>query len=351
MKTVEIQKKDRFWVRKFITTNEPGDGLTRVKTALRVAKALHDTKKADLVQVVVLDANGPKDRSGMRGRAVGADVIYVPDPSHVPEEVSARVLTARYVDGTAAANGEFFGERVDMVEDDIQALLAKLNDQTDCVKPEVVVPEGEGHGAEAGGHGEAPAHGAEDAHGEKPAEGHGEAEGGHGAEEGHGGDAEGGHGETPAGEHGEETPVAEDGAEESKGWMASLMGMVGLGGDEAPADGHAAPADGHAAPADDHGAVAEDTTRQQTTMLSHLPSPMVMQAPRIPMGKPSMRPERSMLRPILLRMLRNRLPRLGMVRMPLNMKRAPISLRATRLPPRKRLPKWCQRQTKAGSHR
>lgn len=257
VKTVEIQKKDRFWVRKFITTNEPGDGLTRVKTALRVAKALHDTKKADLVQVVVLDANGPKDRSGMRGRAVGADVIYVPDPSHVPEEVSARVLTARYVDGTAAANGEFFGERVDMVEDDIQALLAKLNDQTDCVKPEVVVPEGEGHGAEAGGHGEAPAHGAEDAHGEKPAEGHGEAEGGHGAEEGHGGDAEGGHGETPAGEHGEETPVAEDGAEESKGWMASLMGMVGLGGDEAPADGHAAPADGHAAPADDHGAVAE----------------------------------------------------------------------------------------------
>jgi hypothetical protein len=264
VKTVEIQKKDRFWVRKFITTNEPGDGLARVKTALRVAKALHDAKKADLVQVVVLDANGPKDRSGMRGRAVGADVIYVPDPAHVPEELSARVLTARYVDGTAAPNGEFFGERVDMMEGDIQALLAKLDDQTDCVKPEVVVPEGEGHGAEAGGHGEkadgghgeAPAHGAEDAHGEKPAEGHGDAEGGHGEAKGHGGEAEG-HGDAPAGEHGEETPVAEHGAEESKGWMASLMGMVGLGGDEARADGHAAPADGHAAPADGHGAVAE----------------------------------------------------------------------------------------------
>lgn len=257
VKTVEIQKKDRFWVRKFITTNEPGDGLTRVKTALRVAKALQETKKADLVQVVVLDANGPKDRSGMRGRAVGADVIYVPDPSQVPEDVSARVLTARYADGLAAANGEFFGERVDMLEADIQALLAKLNDQTDCVKPEVVVPEGEGHGEKAaGGHGEAPAHGAEDAHGEKPAEGHGEAEGGHGEAEGHGGEAEG-HGDAPAGEHGEETPVAEHGAEESKGWMASLMGMVGLGGQEAPADGHAAPADGHATPADGHGAVAE----------------------------------------------------------------------------------------------
>lgn len=252
VKTVEIRKRDSFWVRKFITTDEPGDGLARVKTALRVAKSLQETKKADLVQVVVLDTNGPKDRSGMRGRAVGADVIYVPDPSHVPEEAGARMLTARYIDGAAAGNGEFFGERVDMLEADIQALVAKLNDQTDCVKPEVVVPEGEAHGEKAAeGHGEAPAHGAEDAHGEKPAEGQGETEG-------HG-EAEGGHGDAPAGEHGEETPVAEHGAEESKGWMASLMGMVGLGGEDAPAEGHAAPADGagavaegHEAPADDH---------------------------------------------------------------------------------------------------
>lgn len=249
VKTVEIHKKDRFWVRKFITTDEPGDGLARVKTALRVAKTLQETKKADLVQVVVLDASGPKDRSGMRGRAVGADIIYVPDPSHVPEELSVRVLTARYADGLAAPNGEFFGERVDMLEADIQALVAKLNDQTDCVKPEGLVTEAEGHGEKAAdGHGKAPAHSAEDAHGEKSADGHGEADAK--------GDAEG-HGDAPDGEHGEETPVAEHGAEESKGWMASLMGMVGLGGDEASAEGHAAPADGYAAPADGHGAVAE----------------------------------------------------------------------------------------------
>ncbi|WP_076393809.1 hypothetical protein [Rhizobium sp. RU33A] len=250
VKTVEIHKKDRFWVRKFITTDEPGDGLARVKTALRVAKTLQETKKADLVQVVVLDASGPKDRSGMRGRAIGADIIYVPDPSHVPEEMSARVLTARYADGLAAPNGEFFGERVDMLEADIQALVAKLNDQTDCVKPEGLVTEAEGHGEKAAdGHGKAPAHGAEDAHGEKSAEGHGEADAK--------GEAEG-HGDAPAGEHGEETPVAEHGAEEDKGWMASLMGMVGLGGDEAPADGHAAPADGHGAVAEGHEAPAED---------------------------------------------------------------------------------------------
>lgn len=252
VKTVEIHKKDRFWVRKFITTNKPGDGLARVKTALRVAKTLQETKKADLVQVVVLDASGPKDRSGMRGRAVGADVIYVPDPSHVPEEVSARVLTARYADGLAAPNGEFFGERIDMLEDDIQALVAKLSDQTDCVKPAGLMPESEGHGAKADGHGDKAAHGADDAHGEKPADGHGAAEG-HGEAEGHG--------DAPVGEHGEETPVAEHGGEESKGWMASLMGMVGLGGDDAPAEGHAAPGEGHDAVAEGHEAPAEDHTK------------------------------------------------------------------------------------------
>ena len=239
--SVEIHKKDRFWVRTFVTTDEPGDGLARVKTALRVAKAVQETKKADLVQVVVLDANGPKDRSGMLGRAVGADVVYVPDPAHVPEEVSARVFTARYVDGLAAPNGQFFGDRIDMLEADIEGLVAKLNDQTDCMKTEVAVPEGGGHGAPAAGHGEKAAEG--DGHGAAPAEGPGEAP------------AEG-HGDAPAGAHGEETPVAEHGAEESKGWMASVMGMVGLGGDEPPADGHAAPADGHAAPADGHGTVA-----------------------------------------------------------------------------------------------
>jgi hypothetical protein len=248
VQVVEIRKKDRFWVRKYVTTNEPGDGLSRVKTALRVAKLVQEAKKADLVQVVVLDTNGPKDRASMRGRAVGADVIYVPDPTRVPEATPARVLTARYADGLAAANGQYFGERVDMTEADVQALLAKLDDSTDCVTPEVVVPEGaegghggakaDAHGKKAGGHGEAPA----DGHGEAPAEGHGEA-------------PADGHGEAPAGEHGAETPVAEHGGEESKGWMASLMGMVGLGGDEAPADAHGAADAGHGdAPAEGHGA-------------------------------------------------------------------------------------------------
>jgi hypothetical protein len=266
VKTVEIHKKDRYWVRKYITTNEPGDGLTRVKTALRVARSVQTHEKADLVQVVVLDAKGPKDRAEMRGRAVGADVIFIPDPSRVPEEATAQVFTARYVDKAANDSGQYYGERIDMIAHDIDALVAKLNDETDCLKPEIVAPEGAGgHGAApAAGHGEAPAgHGeASGGHGEAPAGGHGEAP----AEDAHGAAPAEGHGDAPAEGHGEAAPVAEHGETKDKGWMASIMGMVGLGGsDELAADAHgateapaAAEAGGHDGAADGHEAPAED---------------------------------------------------------------------------------------------
>lgn len=246
--SVVIKKKDRFWVRKYITT-EPTDGITRVKTALRVASAVYAEQKPDLVQVVVLDKNGPVGRTEMRGRAVGADVIYIPDPSRVPEESQRTPYVARYIDKAATANGLFYGDRIQLPMEDIDHLVALLDDKTDCLKPVVEGAEG-GHGAPAAGHGEAK----KDAggHGEAPA-GHGEAAAGHGepAAEGHGAPAAEGHGEAPAEGHGEETPVAEHGAE-SKGWMASIMGMVGLGGsEEAPAaEGHATADAAHdAAPA------------------------------------------------------------------------------------------------------
>ena len=261
VQTVQIKKKDRFWIRKYISTNEPGDGISRVKTALRVAGAVYEKDKPDLVQVVVLDKSGPTDRSAMRGRAVGADVIYIPDPSRVPEGSTGQVFTARYVDKPANADGLFYGEKISLEETDIQALVARLDDKTDCVKPEVVVPEG--HGA-ADGHGAKDAHGAPAEHGASgehgaPAE-HG-AEDAHGASDGHGDAPAEGHGaEAPAEGHGEEATAGAHGEAaaggESKGWFASLTGMV-FGSEEAPAadSGHGADAGhGEAAPAGDHGA-------------------------------------------------------------------------------------------------
>lgn len=232
--TVTIKKKDRFWVRKYITT-EPTDGVTRVKTALRVASAVYEAQKPDLVQVVVLDKNGPSGRADMRGRAVGADVVYIADPSRVPEEAQAAPYTARYVDKAANASGQFYGDKINLPLPEIELLLASLDDKTDCIKPEVVLPEG--HAAPSG-------------HGEAPAKGHGEAAPAHGEAAPAHGEASPAHGEAPAG-HGEDVPVAAEG--ESKGWMASLKGLVGLGGEEAPAESaHGAAA----APAESHGEIA-----------------------------------------------------------------------------------------------
>ncbi|MHB0954375.1 MAG: hypothetical protein ACYC10_20970 [Allorhizobium sp.] len=203
IKTVTIKRKDRFWIRKFVATGQ-GDGLARVKTALRVASAVYDAEKPDLVQVVILDNKGPKERAEMRGHAVGADVVYIADPSRVPEEHNA-VFTARYVDKPANDGGLFYGEKIALPEADIEKLVARLDDKTDCIKPEGIVPEG--HGAPAG-HGKA-----------APADGHGEAvpANGHGAEapaEGHGAEAAtDGHGAETAPAH--DAPASEAAAHET----------------------------------------------------------------------------------------------------------------------------------------
>lgn len=244
--TVTIKKKDRLWIRKYIKTDEPGDGLARVRTALRVARIAYEKDehhKPDLVQVVVLDKNGPAERSAMRGRAIGADVIFVPDPARASDAGQDRPFIARYVDKPAGSTGEFYGDRIFMTDEDIQFLLSKLDDKTDCVSP-------------------APA-AAADGHGAPAAAGHGAAEGGHGAPQGGHGAPESGHGAPKAesGGHGSEEASGDGAAEghgaeaetsaEGKGWFASVTEMV-LGGDE-PAEsgtGH----DGQGDAAEEHGA-------------------------------------------------------------------------------------------------
>ncbi|MGV8936501.1 MAG: hypothetical protein ACOH2J_05215 [Allorhizobium sp.] len=285
VKTVKIHKADRFWIRKYVTT-EPTDGMSRVKTALRVATAVYAIDTPDLVQVVVLDKKGPEDRSDMRGRAVGADVIFIADPSKVPEEGGAAVYTARYVDKPANEFGQFYGEKINIPIDEIEQLVAKLDDKTECEKLEA--PAGSGHGAPAGhgaaapsAHGEAPAadgHGAPaaDGHGEVPvAEGHGEAP----VADGHGAPA-------AVDEHGQ--PIPDAAVPASGGWFASLKGMV-LGAPAAPAAeaGHDAPAGhdaaspaGHDAPAAPAAEASHDAPAGSDAPVSHdTAEPAVHDAP------------------------------------------------------------------------
>lgn len=198
VQTVNIKKNGSLWIRKFIRT-EGGDGKERVKTALRVAKAVYDKQKPDLVQVSVLDKNGPELRSDMRGRSIAAQAVYIADVKKIPAGSDAQTYSAFYYDGSANSDGEFYGLRIDMPLEDTEHLSAGLTDFTDCVDPVAEAAAGE-HGAPAKGHGKA-ASGGHDA----PAAAHGEA-----APAAHGQTPEADHKAAPeGGEHGEPaTPEA-----------------------------------------------------------------------------------------------------------------------------------------------
>lgn len=239
VQTVKIKRDHQYWVRKYVVA-DTGDGPARVRTALRVAKAVQKSEKADLVQVAILDKAGPTDRAAMRGRAIGAQVIFTPDPSKVPDGVMNHPLAAFYLDGSADETGQYYGMRVDLPYEDIGGMEAALSDFSDCIEPVVAGSEG-GHGAAPSGHDKSPdaGHGGEKAggHGDKPAaEGHDAA-----PSEGHDAPTAEGHGPPDGGEVVASTP-------ESKGFLASITGMFfGEKEEEAPAvdAGTTAAAGGH----------------------------------------------------------------------------------------------------------
>lgn len=221
VQAVNIRKNGSLWVRKFIRT-QGGDGTERLKTALRVAQAVYDKQKPDLVQVSVLDKNGPQLRSEMRGRAIAAQVVFIPDLAKIPEGAEARRYSAFYYDGAANGAGQFYGLRIDLPLEDTEALAASLSDSADCATPALDAGS-EGHDAKpaksATGHGETKDDGA-GGHGGAPAE---TKEGGAGAEA---------HGETPSPEaHGEptadelltSTPEADGGSIFSLSYLKSLI--------------------------------------------------------------------------------------------------------------------------------
>ncbi|WP_262517394.1 hypothetical protein [Agrobacterium tumefaciens] len=247
VQTVNIRKNGSLWVRKFIRT-EGGDGTERLKTALRVARAVYDRQRPDLVQVSVLDRNGPQLRSEMRGRAIAAQVVFIPDPAKIPEGANAQRYSAFYYDGAANGSGQFYGLRIDLPLEDAEFMAASLSDTADCATPasDAAAESHDGKAAKgAAGHGE----GKDDGTG-----GHGAApetdEGGAGAEA---------HGETAAPEaHGEpgtdelltSTPEADGGSIFSLTYLKSLIfgkGSTAAQAAEEKAASETAPADEPAA--------------------------------------------------------------------------------------------------------
>nr|WP_234902670.1 hypothetical protein [Agrobacterium larrymoorei] len=149
---VDIKKNGTFWVRKFIRT-EGGDGVERAKTALRVAKAVYDREKPDLVQISVLDTDGPQMRSEMRGRAIAAQAVFIPDTSKLPQDAHPQEYSVFYYDGDASGDGLFYGMRIDVTVEDAEGMMAGLTRFADCADPASETPAGgRGETAKSTGH-------------------------------------------------------------------------------------------------------------------------------------------------------------------------------------------------------
>ncbi|MDX3927745.1 MAG: hypothetical protein QHC90_18295 [Shinella sp.] len=127
--TVRLQQNGQTWLRRYVRADAV-DGDVRVKTALRVAGAFSNKETADLYQVILLDEAGPVNRADMRGRAIGAEVLFSREPERIPGMAAAFV--ARYIDGKPAGNGVFYGERKELGLDDIKAIVTGMNEREGC---------------------------------------------------------------------------------------------------------------------------------------------------------------------------------------------------------------------------
>ena len=257
VETLKMRRNGQRWIRKYIAV-EKGSGEERVRTALRVAGLLVHSEKADLYQVAVLDAAGPKERADWRGAAIGAQVLFAPDPKIVPGMSS--LFSARYSDAEANIVGLYYGQDVALSQDQIKDTLTSIIEKTECADP---VPVEGAEGSEGGGHGEAASEKAS-GHGEEASEAEDHGSEAKASEEGHGEKPAEGHGEAPAAEgHGEAAS-----GEKSEGILASITGMIFGSSEEkpevaahAPAEGGAVPAGeahGEAAPAEDHATKPEE---------------------------------------------------------------------------------------------
>ena len=223
LETLKMRRNGQRWIRKYVSTESAG-GVDRVRTALRIAGLLAKEEQADLYQVVVLDAAGPADRADRRGAAVGAQVLFAPDPSKLPG--MSTPFVARYTDAKANTVGLFYGREVALSTDDVKTTLTAMDDKSDCFDPVAAAAAAEpgAAGSKSGGHGEAPA-----------ATAHGEVS--------EGGEAPAGHGEEAAApEHGAEATAEQSAAKpEEKGFFGSMLAMVMGGGSEKPSSPSAEP--------------------------------------------------------------------------------------------------------------
>ncbi|MFB2550254.1 hypothetical protein [Ensifer soli] len=267
IRTLKISRNQQRWIRRYVRADS-ADGRERALTALRVAGVLAAQEKADLYQVVVVDAKGPETRADIRGAAIGAEVLFAPDPQKFPGFDGP--FKAEYRTGRANVAGLFQGEKVSLATDDIRAAMTAMTDRSDCRDPvaEAQAAAAAEKAAAGGGHGGSAAakHGDETSveagQTDAPAEEHAPAgehapEGdgvpvadGAGAAHGEAAQADG-HGDAPAADGGgADTAKAGghgDAAAEAEGGMFSSITALVFGKPEAASD-HGGAGGGEAAP-------------------------------------------------------------------------------------------------------
>lgn len=156
VEVLKIRRNGQRWIRKFVSTETAG-GVDRVRTALRIAGLLARQEKADLYQVVVLDEAGPRDRARRRGPAIGAEVLFAPDPTGMPG--MSTPFVARYNDGTANTVGLFYGRDVTLSTDDLKSTMVAMDDTSDCFDPAAAAAGAAGSASGAHGQEPMPEHG------------------------------------------------------------------------------------------------------------------------------------------------------------------------------------------------
>ncbi|OCP05466.1 MULTISPECIES: hypothetical protein [unclassified Ensifer] len=158
IRTLKLGHNGQRWIRMHVKTDR-ADGQARIRTALRVAGALAKAEKADLYQVIVLDAAGPEERAQVRGAAIGAEVLFAPGPQSVPG--MSEMFRASYNDGTANSVGAFHGKTIDLSLDDVRGMMAAMDDHSSCIDPSAAPAEEAAADAGAGEHEAKPAETAE----------------------------------------------------------------------------------------------------------------------------------------------------------------------------------------------
>jgi len=128
--STKARDRDGIWIRQFIVT-EPVDEQVRIRTALRVAESLRKVEAGHLIQISVLDSKGPTTVSGMRGRAIGAQVTLILSPVSDAEKQKGE-FSGFSMEGGAGSDGEFHGLRFNAKPEDLAAIAADFAEATGC---------------------------------------------------------------------------------------------------------------------------------------------------------------------------------------------------------------------------